>query len=78
MAALPPFDPNLDDTNQGPKILVAGWILAGVSTIIVALRMYTGAKVIRHLDFGDWLMLFALVRSLEMSTCETDLRSLTG
>lgn len=63
MAALPPPDPSIPDVDQGPRVLVAGWIQAGVSIIIVGLRMYTGIKVLRKLDLGDWLMLFALVSS---------------
>ncbi|KAL9616837.1 MAG: hypothetical protein Q9160_008327 [Pyrenula sp. 1 TL-2023] len=61
MAALPPPDPSIPDVNQGPRVLVAGWIQAGVSIIIVGLRFYTGIRVIRRLDLGDWLMLFALI-----------------
>ena len=61
--AAPPPHPNVPDHDAGVNALIAGWVQAGVAIIIVALRTYTGMKVLRKLDIGDYLMIFSLVRS---------------
>ncbi|KAL9108716.1 MAG: hypothetical protein Q9227_006512 [Pyrenula ochraceoflavens] len=57
----PPPHPNLPDESIGPNVLIAGWVQAGVATIIVALRVFAGIKVIRKLDWSDYLMVVALI-----------------
>jgi hypothetical protein len=47
------------DHNKGPELLHTIWILSTVSTIVVALRIYTKIRKTRRLYWDDGLMVLA-------------------
>lgn len=49
--------------DRGPMLLALWWTEAAVATVVVGLRFYT-RYLMRGIVAEDWLMLFALVRSL--------------
>ena len=53
-------DPN---ENKGPELLHTIWVLCSISTVVVALRVYTKLRKTRRLYWDDWLMMLALVRN---------------
>ena len=57
----PYFASRLPKDDLGPSMLVAVWILASVSTVFFALRLY--CKFIRHrrLHLDDWFLIAAWV-----------------
>jgi len=51
------------DDSTGSVLLGVLWSLAGVSAIILALRLYTAAFVLRRVKLHDYLTVAALVSS---------------
>jgi hypothetical protein len=54
----------------GWLLLSVMWSLAGVSVILLVLRLYTAARVVQRVKLEDYLMLLALVSSYQ--TFEND------
>ena len=54
--------PTEGDINSGPAILIATFVVAGLSTIIVALRLSVRVWITKSLWWDDWTILFAVVR----------------
>ena len=53
-----PEDPNAD---RGPLVLYVVWILTGLSTLVVAARLYTKIRKTHRLYYDDGIMTIALV-----------------
>ncbi|KAJ2995402.1 hypothetical protein NUW58_g1279 [Xylaria curta] len=49
------------DESLVPNLEVVQWLLASVSIIVVSLRFYTRAVIVRHVAWDDWVMLLSLV-----------------
>lgn len=54
----------LSTTSRVPKLAITDGILYSISTILVTLRLYTRARIVRKTGAGDWWMLAAWVSSL--------------
>ncbi|KAL2855661.1 hypothetical protein BJX68DRAFT_217541 [Aspergillus pseudodeflectus] len=50
--------------DKGPKILAVLWGLTGVTTVIVAARMYIRGRMLRNVGVDDWLIVFSLLMGL--------------
>jgi hypothetical protein len=53
--------PPLVDSSVGGLLLGLLWTLAGISTCILGLRLYTGAFILNRLTVSDYLMITAFV-----------------
>ncbi|WKT50522.1 hypothetical protein QSH57_015470 [Fusarium oxysporum f. sp. vasinfectum] len=53
--------PDGPDDNIGWRVLYISWALYGIAFIVVCLRVFAQAKVTRRLQWGDALMIFALL-----------------
>jgi hypothetical protein len=51
------------DVNNGPPVVVANWTEAAIAIIVVALRLYTQARVVRKVHVEDYLIVAALVQT---------------
>jgi len=49
------------DESTGDLLLGVLWSLAGLSTIVLTLRLYTAAFILRRIRLHDYLMVMALV-----------------
>jgi len=49
------------DENRGPEILAVCGSLVGFSLVIVLLRLYVRAKMVRHVGVDDWIIVAAMV-----------------
>ncbi|KAF2186416.1 hypothetical protein K469DRAFT_573381 [Zopfia rhizophila CBS 207.26] len=49
------------DQNVGPTIRDLAWALAAISIVIVAMRFYVRAFIVRCMGWDDWTMLLALI-----------------
>lgn len=56
-AVLPP------DENRGPEILAICGSLVALSVIIVTLRIWVRARIVRQVGIDDWTIIGATVRS---------------
>ena len=59
MADIP--KPDGPDVNIGGSLIKIQWGFAGVSFIVVGLRLVAGRCVLRHIHLADYLMVTALV-----------------
>lgn len=51
------------DQNRAPGILAVTWIECSISVIVVTLRMYTRAVLVRHVGLDDIFIIITLVIS---------------
>jgi L-lactate permease len=58
MADAPAMPP---DENRGPEILAVCGSLVGLALIVVALRIWVRAKMVRHMGSDDWAIIAAMV-----------------
>jgi hypothetical protein len=58
-AALPPEKAAEDN---GPRMLITGWVFTATATLFVAGRIFSRRKKLGKLDTGDYLVLLSLVR----------------
>ncbi|KAI8298358.1 hypothetical protein K4K59_002868 [Colletotrichum sp. SAR11_240] len=58
MADIPELPP---DINRGPEILATCGSLVGISVVIVMMRMYVRAKIVRLVGWDDWCIVAATV-----------------
>ena len=56
------------DENRGPEILAVCGALVGLALVVVLLRIYVRARMVRHVGVDDWTIIAAMV-------CSTCLRS---
>ncbi|KAL2193357.1 hypothetical protein P885DRAFT_45409 [Corynascus similis CBS 632.67] len=49
------------DENRGPEILAVCGSLVGFSLVIVLLRLYVRAKMVRHVGVDDWIIVAAMM-----------------
>ncbi|GAB1211926.1 hypothetical protein ATERTT37_001050 [Aspergillus terreus] len=54
-------DTAYDAQDQGPALLVVIWTLTGITTVMVAVRLFIRTKIIRNLGLDDWLIAFSMV-----------------
>lgn len=57
-------DTAYDAQDQGPALLVVIWTLTGITTVMVAVRLFIRTKIIRNLGLDDWLIAFSMVLGL--------------
>jgi hypothetical protein len=55
--------PNGPDINIGASLVALEWALAGIAGIILGLRLFTVAIVLRRVQLADYLILLAFVCS---------------
>ncbi|KAK3686623.1 hypothetical protein LTR37_019645 [Vermiconidia calcicola] len=63
-----PEDPNAD---RGPLVLYVVWILTGLSTLVVAARLYTKIRKTHRLYYDDGIMTIALILGLAHAATTT-------
>jgi hypothetical protein len=51
---------NTPHVNEGPSLIILFWVLAGVTTVVVALRIFAKARI-GHLKVDDATMMIAWV-----------------
>ena len=56
--------PNGPDINIGASLVTLEWALAGIAGIVLGLRLFTVAIVLRRVQLADYLMLVAFVCSI--------------
>lgn len=61
MADAPDLPP---DINRGPEILATCGGLVGVSVVIVMMRMYVRARIVRLVGWDDWCIVAATVSTV--------------
>jgi hypothetical protein len=49
------------DENRGPEILAVCGALVGLALVVVLLRVYVRAKMVRHLGIDDYTIIGAMV-----------------
>ena len=59
MADIP--KPNGPDVNIGGSLIEVEWSLAGVSFVVLGLRLVAGKCILRRIHFADYLMVMAFV-----------------
>jgi hypothetical protein len=61
--AWPPvvLPPEIAAENNGPRMLIIGWVFTAVATLFVAGRIFSRFKKLRKIDTGDYLILLSLV-----------------
>lgn len=64
------------DRNIGPLALGLNWTEAALAIIVVSLRFYAQSRIVGHIHFDDWLMLFALVCYQPPMTCPQEYQNL--
>jgi hypothetical protein len=57
-AAAMPLPPNED---RGPEILAVCGSLVGIALVMVVLRIWVRAKMVRHVGADDWTIIAAMV-----------------
>jgi hypothetical protein len=57
-AATMPDPPNED---RGPEILAVCGSLVGIALVVVVLRIWVRAKLVRHVGADDWTIIAAMV-----------------
>ncbi|KAF2264002.1 hypothetical protein CC78DRAFT_517667 [Lojkania enalia] len=50
-----------DQQDAGPLIKRLTWTLAAISIIVVSLRLYVRARIVRRLRWDDWTMLISII-----------------
>jgi hypothetical protein len=60
--------PSQADNSIGGLLLGLLWTLAGISTCILGLRLYTGAFILHRLKVPDYLMIIAFVSAASFLT----------
>jgi len=66
------------DLNSGPAIIAATFVVAGVSTLVVALRLSVRIWITKSTWWDDWTILFATVRTLPIQTGEPTPQMIPG
>ena len=61
MADIPELPP---DINRGPEILATCGSLVGISVVIVMMRMYVRARIVRLVGWDDWCIVAATVSTV--------------
>ena len=56
------------DQNKAPMLAAVMWSEATIAIVVVILRMYTRARLVRKVGWDDWIMLFTLVRAIPCLT----------
>ncbi len=49
------------DENRGPEILAVCGSLVGLATLVVALRIWVRARMVKHIGADDWTIIAAMV-----------------
>lgn len=49
------------DENRGPEILAVCGALVGLALVVVLLRVYVRARMVRHLGLDDYTIIAAMV-----------------
>jgi hypothetical protein len=65
-AAMPP------DENRGPEILAVCGSLVGLALVVVALRVWVRAKMVRHMGSDDWTIIAAMVCANASCLCRKE------
>lgn len=61
------------DVNHGPSINAVNWTEAGLGVLILLIRLYTRAFIVRKIGWDDWCIVLAVVRlSFLAALLETD------
>ncbi len=50
------------DENRGPEILAVCGSLVGLAVVVVALRIWVRARMVKHIGADDWTIIGAMVR----------------
>ena len=61
------------DIDKGPILIIATWVVVGVTAIIVALRWSVRIWITKNVWWDDWTILFAIVRRFFESTMKPKL-----
>ena len=59
--APPAVPPEMATVNNGPRVLIIGWILTATATLFVAARIFSRFKKLGKIGTGDYLVLLSLV-----------------
>ncbi len=57
---------------RGPALAIVELTAISLSTIVLCLRMYVRVRIIRSVDWDDWLMIIGAVGFAEEALCMTD------
>lgn len=61
------MDPKTDvdlTEDKGPPVLAVMWALTALTAIIVAIRLYIRACLVKNFGLDDWLVVISIVRDL--------------
>lgn len=48
--------------NKGPPILAVMWALTALTAVIVTVRLYVRAFIVKNFGLDDWLVIISMVR----------------
>jgi hypothetical protein len=60
------------DENRGPEILAVCGSLVGLALVVVALRVWVRAKMVRHMGSDDWTIIAAMVCANASCLCRKE------